>query len=766
MKHSMNVLSATGAGAAFALLMLGLCACSGDRGSRLSAAQPEAGAAAPPAGISFPRPSQLPRSTSGGPEDYQRLIKGELFSAELSHENVSIGGGGPKVKISLGSTLTFTPSAAEGASGLAGAAFAAYQFQDANGYSGPTTLQYEWKVEPADYGQAFIALSNFVSDRWDWFPMEADGSVDIGDWDLYSKDEVGDHNCYVYVVLLGSQPAELDWVLQGGPAAYNMSLSTDLNDDPALNLAPLTVNFDCSYASVVGGSFAGFDWDFDDDGVFEVTNDQDGLESYTYTQPGEYRCVVVIKATDGHSEQAYEEFVAVNPANTPPVASIVPDTSMGDAPLPVHLDASASSDDGTIVLYEWDFDSDGDYELSGPGMDSVDFTFARYGVNTVTLRVTDNDFATDTAMVDITCGTGWRQTVISDTTQTYTQMSMCVVGNGPASRPSVVYQDGDNHDLFFAQATTSNGSTWAAPVAPVDNSPFLAGQSDVVFNPTAGVPELVYNEYTGSDYLLHFCRANNAQGTSWNAPLQIESGADLGASVALGIGAADKPMVACVRDGSSSGSGVLSFSVAADSNGSVWGPVVSIDSVPVNGFFGGIDLELIGGAPMITAGINGADYLHAGCYRALDAGGSDWAALQTLITSQYGRTTLQIALDRPALALGSQSSNSALLYLRANDSAGTDWPAQPQQLLPAGQGGTCTMAIVSGTPAICFKSVAGGVLKYIQAVDAEGASWFSPQTIEGSVDITDFSCLVNSNGHPVVVFGDYNGNLICAWFQT
>jgi PKD repeat protein len=609
-------------------------------------------------------------------------------------------------------------------------------------------------------------LSNFVSDRWDWFPMEADGSIDIVDWDLYAKDEVGDRGCYVYVVLLGSSPAELDWLLQGGSASYNMNLSTDLNSDPAQNLAPLTVNFDCSSSKIVGGEFAGFDWDFDDDGVFEVTNDQDGLESYTYTQPGEYRCVVVIKATDGHSEQAYEEFVVVNPANTAPVASITPDKTIGDAPLAVHLDASASTDDGSIVKFEWDFDSDGDYDLSGPTLDTTDFNFARYGVNTVTLRVTDNDFASDEAMVDITCSTGWRQTVISDTVQIYRELSQCVVGGGPASRPSVLYQDGDNDDMFFAQALTSDGSVWAAPVAPVDNTGSLGDQSDIVYNPTAGVPELIYSEYKDADFKLYFSRAGNAQGSSWNAPVEIETDGDLGAECALSLGAADVPLVACVRQGSLSGAGVLSLVTAANTDGTAWGPVEVIQSVPASGFFSGIDVNFIDGTPLVSAGVSDQSGTYAGCFRALDSNGESWGGFQTLVPTQYGRTTIEVALDRPAMAIGSQVSNSALLFIRANDSAGTDWPAQPLELQPPGQGGTCSMAIVSGAPAVCFKSVTGGALKFIRALDSEGAAWDTPQVIEASAQISDYTSLANSNGHPVVVFCDNSGKLTCAWFQN
>ena len=53
-------------------------------------------------------------------------------------------------------------------------------------------------------------------------------------------------------------------------------------------------------------------------------------------------------------------------ANTPPIADAGGPYSgyMGD---PITLDGSASSDpDGSIVLYEWDYESDGIYDWSSP----------------------------------------------------------------------------------------------------------------------------------------------------------------------------------------------------------------------------------------------------------------------------------------------------------------------------------------------------------------------------------------------------------------
>jgi PKD repeat protein len=63
---------------------------------------------------------------------------------------------------------------------------------------------------------------------------------------------------------------------------------------------------------------------------------------------------------------------------------------------PITFDGSASTDDGWIVSYDWDF---GD-STSDSGM-VVDHVFSEIGTYTVSLTVTDNDGETDTASEDV-----------------------------------------------------------------------------------------------------------------------------------------------------------------------------------------------------------------------------------------------------------------------------------------------------------------------------------------------------------------------------
>lgn len=85
--------------------------------------------------------------------------------------------------------------------------------------------------------------------------------------------------------------------------------------------------------------------------------------------------------------------------NVPPFADFTMSPSSGNAPLAVTLDGSLSNDsDGTIVSYEWDF-GDGTPTATGS---PVLHTFEALGIITVSLTITDNNGAQNTAFHTIT----------------------------------------------------------------------------------------------------------------------------------------------------------------------------------------------------------------------------------------------------------------------------------------------------------------------------------------------------------------------------
>ena len=76
--------------------------------------------------------------------------------------------------------------------------------------------------------------------------------------------------------------------------------------------------------------------------------------------------------------------------NRPPAAALSVDPPVVAAGRPVRLDASGSSDpEGLQLVYEWDLDGDGSFEVGSGTTATASRTFGRHGPATVRMRVND-----------------------------------------------------------------------------------------------------------------------------------------------------------------------------------------------------------------------------------------------------------------------------------------------------------------------------------------------------------------------------------------
>jgi len=110
----------------------------------------------------------------------------------------------------------------------------------------------------------------------------------------------------------------------------------------------------------------------------------DLVNTKLYTLVGEVAVPIEHTATDGLFDNRI--------ANAPPTASFMTTPTSGAVTDTITFDASASSDDGWIVSYDWDF---GD-RTDGTGK-IVQHTYTTAGTYIITLTVTDNEGGTDSA---------------------------------------------------------------------------------------------------------------------------------------------------------------------------------------------------------------------------------------------------------------------------------------------------------------------------------------------------------------------------------
>ena len=151
------------------------------------------------------------------------------------------------------------------------------------------------------------------------------------------------------------------------------------NASPSNGPVPLDVSFTCT-GSDPDGSIVLYEWDFEGDGTFDFSSPTSGSTSHTYTEIGEFSAVCRVTDNDGRTGQARTTTTVIRPAplGSPSIEASASPTS-GDAPLTISFNGTAT-DDGTIVLWEWDFEGDGTFDFSSPTSPATSFQYVNGGV--------------------------------------------------------------------------------------------------------------------------------------------------------------------------------------------------------------------------------------------------------------------------------------------------------------------------------------------------------------------------------------------------
>jgi PKD repeat protein len=123
---------------------------------------------------------------------------------------------------------------------------------------------------------------------------------------------------------------------------------------PATGSAPLGVAFDAT-ASTDDQEITSYLWTITGSQPAMTSESPQAQFNTTFLSAGTYEARLTVTDSMGLTSTATQTITVTEPPNTPPVAAFTASTTSGPATLTVTFDASASSDDGRIVSYNWDF---------------------------------------------------------------------------------------------------------------------------------------------------------------------------------------------------------------------------------------------------------------------------------------------------------------------------------------------------------------------------------------------------------------------------
>jgi hypothetical protein len=446
--------------------------------------------------------------------------------------------------------------------------------------------------------------------------------------------------------------------------------------------------------------------------------------------------------------------------NEAPVAKLIATPPAGDPGQEIVLDASGSYDpDGQITRYEWDLTQSGIYE---PMPAQVAVTLPDpIGEMKIALRVKDDDGKrTETTLIVGSRSPGWtswRTEYPSGSAGLFTSLELL---NG---KPAVVFMSAFEPypSLYMFRAADSTLDWWTGPNQLLS---LLTG------GPGNGAwPSLRQLDGCGGmcfyEPILHTLRyihSYDADGAGWSSPLEIDPAGDTGAPSSLQL-VDGRPAVAYFAKPSRQ----LRYVRALDATGTGWGtPAIVATGANI---YTGVSLQVVNGNPAISYSADGTyELLYV---RALDADGTAWGGSVVADTTSAGEyPSLQVVNGKPALAYYSPqgSLTDQLKYVRALDANGALW-GSPLFLDVMGNPGSyenfVALKVVGGKPGIAYSNTYKADLKYIRAKNGNGTLWAAPETPDSAGLVGSYASLIEVNSQPWISYWDgTNGDLKLAWF--
>lgn len=483
---------------------------------------------------------------------------------------------------------------------------------------------------------------------------------------------------------------------------------------------------------------------------------------HTYHEAGTYNAQ--LRVTDGNGKKATAK-VALEISgggNKLPHAAVTADPQSGSAPLDVQLDASASSDtDGSIVKYEWDFDGDGTYDTDSGALPTVQHTSNDAGTYAATVRVTDDNGATDEAEVEIIVdeAAGSTPLTVDSIGDVGRETSMALIDG----KPAISYWDATNDALKYAYSSGTTGSGgWTA--ITVDNTGSMGYHSSLAL--IDGKPAIAYRDQTNCD--LKYAYSSTVDGSSGWTQIAVDTDGSVGwyPSLALVNG---KPAISYWDVGQDEGPnddrGDLKYAYSSTADGSSGWTTITVDADPLKtlGLF--TSLAVVNGKPAIaywdlTPGI--VKY----AYSSTVDGSGGWTKVVVASGNLGESISLAVVAGKPAISYWEIASND-LMYAYSNTADGSSgWTSIAVDTIGSfGQYNT-SLAVIGGFPAISYYAGhlvpdSPGDLKYAVSSVADGSAGWTTMAVDTLGDMGRYSSLIAlADGAPAISYYDLtNGDL-------
>jgi PKD repeat protein len=168
---------------------------------------------------------------------------------------------------------------------------------------------------------------------------------------------------------------------------------------PSQPHAGQSVTLNGSGSHYANGSIVKYEWDLNGDGTYETNTGSTATSSTSFANPGTYTVGLRVTDSDGAVGTTTRQ-IAVG--NFPPTANVTVSPNPAITGQSVTLDASGSTDQGTITDYRWDLDNSGSFATDTGSTPTVKTSFSTIGSHTVGVKLTDSQGLSTTTTVKVT----------------------------------------------------------------------------------------------------------------------------------------------------------------------------------------------------------------------------------------------------------------------------------------------------------------------------------------------------------------------------